>query len=233
MHANDFLSGYAAKLLEYGLAVAYLVLFVGFWRYVQGGKKAAAVRAAEAEPVKAATGWFSVPAGVALHPGHTWARLEADGSVSVGLDDLGHRLVGDLDRVDLPAAGARVEQGEAAVRLGAGGKGVRLLSPVDGEVIDANASLAAAPARFAEPYGQGWLFRVRPTRWTRNKAQLLSGQVARDWIEEQGRLLSMRLSPQPVPMLQDGGAPVHGIARELDPEHWDAVAREFFRSEEA
>ncbi len=38
---HDFLSGYSAKILEYVLAVTYLVLFVGFWRYVQGGKKKA------------------------------------------------------------------------------------------------------------------------------------------------------------------------------------------------
>jgi glycine cleavage system H lipoate-binding protein len=236
MHANDFLSGYAAKLLEYGLAVAYLVLFVGFWRYVQGGKKAAVARVAEARPSRAAsaaTGWFAVPADVDVHPGHTWARLEADGTVSVGLDDLGHRLIGEVDRIELPVTGARVEQGEAAVRLGADGRAVGLLSPVDGDVVSTNQSLSSAPGRFAEPYGQGWLFRVRPTRWSRNRAQLLSGQAARDWIEEQGRLLSLRLSPQPVPMLQDGGAPVHGIARELDPQHWDDVAREFFRTQDA
>ena len=48
MHGNEFLSGYSAKLIEYGLAVTYLVLFVGFWRYVQGGK--AAERALELDP---------------------------------------------------------------------------------------------------------------------------------------------------------------------------------------
>jgi glycine cleavage system H protein len=234
MIGHDFLAGYSAKLLEYGLAVTYLVLFVGFWRYVQGGKKAVVARLAKAEakPAAAATGWFAVPADVDVHPGHTWARLEADGTVSVGLDDLGHRLVGAVERIDLPAAGARVEQGEAVVRLAADGRAVGLLSPVDGEVVASNQAIASSPGRFLEPYGQGWLFRVRPSKWARNKAQLLSGQAARDWIEEQGRLLSMRLSPQPVPMLQDGGAPVHGIARELDPENWDDVAREFFRTQE-
>ncbi|HVP68213.1 MAG TPA: hypothetical protein VMT17_13210 [Anaeromyxobacteraceae bacterium] len=40
MGEQDFLSGYSAKILEYGLAVTYLVLFVLFWRYVQGGPKA-------------------------------------------------------------------------------------------------------------------------------------------------------------------------------------------------
>jgi hypothetical protein len=104
---------------------------------------------------------------------------------------------------------------------------VKIVSPVDGEVIAYNAEPAA------EPYGQGWLFRVRPTDWKRSKAQLLDGQAARDWLEEQGRRLASRLSPEPVPVLQDGGAPVHGIAREIDPEHWDDVAREFFRTQES
>lgn len=235
MHGSDFLAGYSAKLLEYGLAVTYLVLFVGFWRYVQGGRKAPALRA-EPEPRRAAaaaTGWFAVPAEVDLHPAHTWARLEADGSVAIGLDDLGHRLVGAVERIELPVPGSRVEQGAPAVTLGAAGRSIGLVSPVEGEVLASNQALASAPEAFGEPYGQGWLFRVRPTRWARDRAQLLRGAAAREWIEEQGRLLSSRLSPEPVPMLQDGGAPVHGIAREIDPERWDDLAREFFRTQDA
>ena len=56
MHGNEFLSGYSAKLIEYGLAVAYLILFVGFWRFVHGGKEAAkAVVARAAELPRAVT----------------------------------------------------------------------------------------------------------------------------------------------------------------------------------
>jgi len=223
MFGHDFLSGYSAKILEYGLAVTYLVLFVGFWRYVQGGKKAPAMKVEKAP----ATGWFEVPEAVALHPGHSWARMEADGTVAVGLDDFGHRLMGPVEGVELPATGARVSQGEAAVTLLAEGKRVGMVSPVEGEVVERN---AAAPG---EAYGEGWLFKVRPTNWKRSRAQLLDGQAARDWVEEQGRLLYGRLSPEAVPMLQDGGAPVHGIGREIDPEHWEEIAREFFRTQES
>jgi glycine cleavage system H lipoate-binding protein len=237
MHATDFLSGYSAKLLEYGLAVTYLVLFVAFWRYVQGGRKAPQAAAA-ALPVLArfgvpVAGWFTVPDGVELHPGHTWARMEKDGTVAVGLDDLGHRLIGPVEGIALPRTGARVEQGEAAVTLAAGGRKVALVSPVEGEVVAANRELSAPHDGGRQPYGDGWLFRVRPLRWKRDRAQLLSGQAARDWIEEQGYLLAARLAPEPAAMLQDGGAPVDGIAREIDPERWDAIAREFFHSEEA
>src|SRR5512136_2283503 len=143
MHA-DFLSGYSAKLLEYGLAVTYLILFVGFWRYVQGGKKAPAAELKPQPRPVAAAGWFAVPAGVELHPGHTWARMEADGTVAVGLDDLGHSLMGPVDRMELPAAGAAVEQGAVAVTLGAGGKRIGLLSPVGGEVVAANPAASTA-----------------------------------------------------------------------------------------
>jgi glycine cleavage system H lipoate-binding protein len=232
MHGNEFLAGYSAKLVEYGLAVAYLVLFVGFWRFVHGGAKAEVkVAARSPELGRAVTaGWFQVPADVALHPGHTWARMGDDGLVAVGLDDLGHRMVGALDGIELPRAGGQVEQGAAAVTLDAGGKRIGLLSPVDGEVVASN----PAAREGSEPYGQGWLFKVRPTRWARNKAQLFSGQAARDWVEEQGRLLAMRLSPEMAlaPAMHDGGVPLPGMARELDAEHWDDIAREFFRTQE-
>jgi glycine cleavage system H lipoate-binding protein len=227
MFGHDFLSGYSAKILEYVLAVSYLVLFVGFWRYVQGAKKVAKP-AMEAKPAKAAAGWFEVPAEVAFHPGHTWARMEADGTVAVGLDDFGHRLVGAVDGVRLPLAKAGVEQGEPAVTLLAGGKEIGLLSPVEGEVVATNAAAAEG-----EPYGAGWLFKVRPTNWKRSRAQLLDGTAAKEWIEEQARQLYARLSPEAVPMLQDGGVPVQGIAREIDPEHWDELAREFLRTKES
>jgi len=231
MSGHDFLSGYSAKILEYALAVGYLALFVGFWQYVQGGgKRSRPQPRAERAP---AAGWFGLPADVALHPGHTWARMLADGTVAVGLDDLGHRLVGPVDRVVLPRPGEAVEQGAAAVRLDAAGKSVKLVSPVDGEVVAYNAALPSQGAP-VEPYGDGWLFKVRPSNWRRSRAQLIEGQAARDWVEEQARLLEARLARQPAgALLQDGGAPIHGIAREIDPEHWDDLARQFFRTEEA
>src|SRR5512146_2374054 len=162
MHGNEFLAGYSAKLVECRLAVTDLLLCVGFWRFVHGGARTAHAEAAKpAElPRTATAGWFSVPEDVALHPGHTWARLEPDGTVAVGLDELGHRMIGTPDAVRLPAPGGRVEQGAAAVTLEAGGRTVGLLSPVDGEVVAAN---PAGTRDGASPYGEGWLFKVRPT----------------------------------------------------------------------
>jgi glycine cleavage system H lipoate-binding protein len=235
VHAADFLSTYPAKLLEYSLAAGYLLLFTAFWRYVRGGPIARTVaersrgRHAGATAV-ASQGWFALPGDVLLHPGHTWARAGADGLVEVGLDDFAARLLGPVERMALPEAGARVAQGAPAIAAEDHGRRVDLVSPVDGEVAEVNPLASAADLWQFEPYGAGWLFKVRPGHWKTDERQLLAGESARRWLEEAGASLAARASPQLGAVLQDGGIPLHGIARELEPEHWDELCREYFRS---
>lgn len=229
MFAQEFLASYPAKLMEYSLAVGYLLLFIPFWRYVQGGRRAAAA-AAERRPAGAtATSWFSLPEGVFLHPGHTWARARADGLVEVGLDDFAARLLGPVERLELPAPGAAVSQGAPSLLARDGERQVPLLSPVDGTVAEVNPA-AAAGAWQQEPYAGGWLFAVRPARLPANVRQLLDGSAAHRWLEQAADSLVSRASPRLGAVLADGGVPVHGIARELEPERWDALCREYFRS---
>lgn len=232
----EFLSAYPAKLLEYSLAVAYLIAFIPFWRYVQGGKpapRAVKVPAARPEPraepqrAEGAAGWFTIPEPYLLHPGHSWARMAEDGTVTIGLDDFAHKLVGPVDWMALPRAGAELVQGMPALSLGLGAKSVDLLAPVDGTVVEVN---PAAQEKQDDPYGAGWLLRVKAPRAATNAKQLMTGAPARRWLEAAGEELAARLSPQLGQVLQDGGVPVSGIAHELEPERWDELARKFFLS---
>lgn len=240
--AYDLLSVYPAKLLEYGLGIGYLLLFIPFWRYVQGGRRevrevvraAVPVRAAVAAALSAArpagatalapASWFHVPAGVHLHPGHTWARLESDGLVSVGMDDFAHKLVAPT-AVDVPALGTRVGQGEPTIELRDEDRSVPMVSPVDGTVVAVNPRASAA---LDDPYGAGWLFKVKAPRLAANLRQLLAEGPARAMLEKAEATLSLRLAPELGAVLQDGGTPVHGIARALAGDRWDELAREYF-----
>ncbi len=239
---HDFLSIYPAKLLEYVLAISYLLLFIPFWRYVQGGKKVPATagathhaaarseagRHAGARAVRpAGPGWFQVPAGVHLHPGHTWARLDADGLVTVGADDFAHKLVGAA-KVKVPGLGDHVMQGEPALEIGDGEKSVPMLSPVDGTVVAVNAAVRDASGGLEDPYGASWLFKVKAPRLAANLRQLMRDGPARRFMEDAEAALAMRLAPELGAVLQDGGAPVHGIARALSGDEWDVTARQFF-----
>src|SRR5215831_9181545 len=70
------------------------------------------------------------------HRGHTWARPETDGTVTIGLDEIGRRLLGTPDAVGLPAAGTQVRVNGPAFRFRKRNADVRVLSPVDGEVVE-------------------------------------------------------------------------------------------------
>jgi len=240
---QDFLSIYPAKLMEYGLAVTYLLLFIPMWRYVQGGRRQAAEQAvrgrrdAERWPAVAVAapwpslGWFQVPAGVALHPGHTWARVEADGTVAVGVDDFAQRLVAPT-HIELPRAGALVSQGESAMALGDGQRSVPLVSPVNGTVVAVNRAVAETPDLLQDAYGAGWLFKVKAPRLEADQRQLLHARSARTFLDGEAEALAMRASPEVGQVLQDGGVPVHGLARALAGDAgWDVLAREFFHTE--
>jgi glycine cleavage system H protein len=241
--AHDFLSIYQAKLLEYSLAIGYLLLFIPFWRFVQGGRKPAAARAEAGMQVRtraearqpagartlrpAAPGWFHVPPGVHLHPGHTWARLEPDGLVAVGADDFAHKLVGPA-RVKLPELGDHVLQGEPAVEIGEAERTVPMLSPIDGTVVAVNGAVKAKQDGLDDPYGAGWLYKVKAPRLAANLRQLLHDGTARLFMQDAEAQLAMKLSPELGQVLQDGGVPIHGIARALSGDRWDDLARQFF-----
>jgi len=233
--AFDLLSIYPAKLMEYGLGIGYMLLFIPFWKYVQGGKPAAATVRAHApahekRPAVAAApafGWFQIPGGVKLHPGHTWARVETDGVVTVGMDDFAQKLVGPA-RVALPAIGARVAQGEPAFEIAAGNGSVPMLSPVEGTVVAVNEAARQNAETLSEPYGKGWLFKVKAPRLAHNLRQLISDNAARRYLEDAAEALAARMSPELGRVLQDGGAPILGIGPELEGEKWTELARKHF-----
>jgi glycine cleavage system H lipoate-binding protein len=224
MIEHDFLSLHAQKATEYLLGAAYLLLFIPLWRFVSSPVSAAEARVAGA--AQDLFDWFRIPEGFFLHPGHAWARAETAGSVAVGLDDFGHRLVGPVSQVLMPEVGTSVRKGEPAFSIVAEGKRFDLLSPVDGVVARVNAG-AQSGGFHADPYGTGWILKVVPKKLSENMKDLLSGEAARGFLEA----AAARLVPQMQPAMvtaQDGGAPVHGIAKEVDPEKWDEIVKSHF-----
>lgn len=215
MPTSDLLSPQAAKAIEYLLAVTYLLLFIPFWRFVNG-----------ASPARASDlGWFQVPDNVHLHRGHSWARTFG-GAVAVGLDDFAHKLIGPVDGVQLPAVGTALRQGQKAFTVVVVGKPFDVVSPVDGNVVAVNERACTHPTdAVRDPYGTGWLLKVEPRWLTANLKNLISGDSARRFLHAAAEALSRRMSPELGIVLQDGGAPVHGIAREIDPAHWDDLVR--------
>jgi glycine cleavage system H protein len=160
---------------------------------------------------------MSFPADCLYHRGHAWARPEADGTVTVGLDELGSRLVGAPDAVDLPQPGAVVHANGTAFHIHKREADVRVLSPVDGEVVEAGGP------------GRGWYLKVKPLNGHMDMRHLLCGAEIKPWLMREMERLQLALSAEgAAPTLADGGVPVVDIAQSYPEADWDAVCGEMF-----
>lgn len=171
---------------------------------------------------------FQLPEGLHYHRGHTWARVENDDAVVVGLDDFARRLVGPAARVRLPAVGEWLRQGEPAFGVRSDGRDAALVAPVEGEVVAVNPDLAARPALVTDdPYGRGWLVKVRPAGLTTSLRNLFSGSLARRFVEDAREALDLRLMAWSGSVLHDGGEPAADFAHHLPSGDWKRLVRDF------
>jgi glycine cleavage system H protein len=115
----------------------------------------------------------NVPADLRYLKSHEWARLEADGTITIGISDHAQQALGDLVFVEAPEAGRRVRAGEACAVVESVKAASDVYSPVSGEVVAGNADLGGQPELVnSDPYGAGWIMRVRPDDKTQFAAML-------------------------------------------------------------
>ena len=114
------------------------------------------------------------PADLLFSKEHEWVRL-ADDSATIGITDYAQNALGDIVYVELPKAGATVKQ-YANVGVVESVKAVSdLFTPISGEVIEVNPALESDPAAVnREPYGAGWLFKLRVSEADEAKSLLSS-----------------------------------------------------------
>lgn len=95
---------------------------------------------------------------------HEWARLEEDGTVTVGISDNAQSSLGDVVYVEAPEVGSEVSAGDQAGVVESVKAASDIYSPVSGEVIAVNELLEDEPETVnRSPYDDGWFFKVRPS----------------------------------------------------------------------
>jgi glycine cleavage system H protein len=94
---------------------------------------------------------------------HEWARLEEDGTVTVGISDFAQNSLGDVVYVELPEQGQQVSGGDEAGVVESVKAASDIYAPVSGTVVAVNESLEDEPERVnQDPYGDGWFFKLNP-----------------------------------------------------------------------
>jgi glycine cleavage system H protein len=112
------------------------------------------------------------PADLLYSKEHEWIKLDGD-SATIGITDYAQNALGDIVYVELPKVGATIAQFSNVGVIESVKAVSDLFTPISGEVVEVNTALDNDPAAVnREPYGGGWLLKVRPSDPSETKALL-------------------------------------------------------------
>lgn len=104
----------------------------------------------------------NIPADLKYTSSHEWIRVEADGTLTIGVTDHAQEALGDVVFLELPEAGRTVAAGEACAVIESVKAASDIYAPVAGEVIESNQAAVDAPESVNADAYAAWLFKLRP-----------------------------------------------------------------------
>ena len=117
---------------------------------------------------------------------HTWAKVEDDGNVRVGMDAYGATAAGAIEFIDMPMEDDEFEAGEAFGSLESAKWVGGLIMPVGGTIVEVNEDVEDDLEMLAEdPYEESWLILIEPSNLDDDLAKLIHGDDVKPWLEEE------------------------------------------------
>ena len=176
------------------------------------------------------------PKGLYFDKTHTWAFMEKNGTVKVGIDDFLQHITGTITRIKMKEAGDKVRKGEKIMTIIRDGKRLNLYAPISGVIKEQNQSLVADSWLVnSSPYADGWVYLIEPKNWTREIQFMFMGEKYKEWIRNEFSRLkdfvadSMKVNTLAYShvILQDGGELSDNVLADLAPEVWEDFQTRF------
>ena len=175
------------------------------------------------------------PEGLYYDRTHTWAYMEEEGLVKVGIDDFLQHITGPLTRVKLKSTGERVKKGKHILSIIQEGKQLEVYSPITGIIREQNKTLEADSSVInSSPYKDGWVYKIEPTNWLAEIQFMILGKKYKEWLRNEFTRLKEFLSeyiklesPKYAYVMQDGGELKGGVLKDLGPELWEDFQTNF------
>jgi glycine cleavage system H protein len=107
---------------------------------------------------------------------HVWARPESDGTITVGITDVAQNLAKRFISCTIKKTTKPLEKGKSVATVESGKWVGPVPLPVAGEIVATNDVVSKTPSTINDdPYGKGWVARIKPTNWDADKAALVTG----------------------------------------------------------
>ena len=128
----------------------------------------------------------NIPVDLKYTKTHEWARVNEDGSVTVGITDNAQDQLGDMVYIEVPEIGQTLTAEEGCAVIESVKAASDVYAPIGGEVVEVNESLTDTPETVnQDAYGAGWIFRLQPT----DKSELdglMDANAYQDFIDSEG-----------------------------------------------
>ena len=105
---------------------------------------------------------MSIPADLKYTPSHEWVRVEADGTLTVGITHHAQDLLGDMVFIEAPVTGRTLAKGEECAVVESVKAASDVYAPVAGEVTAANSAVESSPEAINQDAYAAWLFKMKP-----------------------------------------------------------------------
>ena len=106
---------------------------------------------------------MSIPADLKYTPSHEWVRVEADGTLTVGITHHAQDLLGDMVFIEAPVAGRTLTKGEECAVVESVKAASDVYAPVAGEVTASNGAVESSPESINQDAYAAWMFKMKPT----------------------------------------------------------------------
>lgn len=127
---------------------------------------------------------LNVPAGVFISPQHAWAKIELNGMVRIGPDDLIRKIFEKIDHVNLPETGRTIEKGETLFSMQYGDYQLEIPSPLSGKITSVNSEHAEHPEWLAiKPFELSWMCGIEPSDLAAELPGLSIGRDSINWYQ--------------------------------------------------
>ena len=105
---------------------------------------------------------MTIPADLKYTPSHEWVRVEADGTLTVGITHHAQDLLGDMVFIEAPVAGRTLAKGEECAVVESVKAASDVYAPVAGEVTAANSAVESSPESINQDAYAAWMFKLKP-----------------------------------------------------------------------
>jgi glycine cleavage system H protein len=128
---------------------------------------------------------YNTPQDCRYSKSHEWVRIE-DGEATIGISDYAQHALGDVVFAELPDVGRNLSKGESFGVVESVKAASDVYAPISGEVIKINEALLDAPETLNnDPYGEGWMLKLRPSNLEADLGELLDAAGYEQHIEDE------------------------------------------------